>query len=69
MNLDQQRLQIQEFVDSGNYHAAYNTALSALNACRRDDDQAGVDACIEIIRGIVDSLANEFGSDRTKSAD
>ncbi len=69
MDLEQQRLQIQEFVDSGNYHAAYNIALSALNACRRADDQAGIDTCIGIIRGIVDSLAGEFGSDRTKSAD
>ncbi len=62
MDLEQQRLQIEEFVDRGNYHAAYNIALSALNACRRDADQAGVDACLEIIRGIVDSLAREFGS-------
>lgn len=62
MDLDQQRLQIREFVDKGNYHAAYNIALSTLNECRRGDDQASVDTCIEIIRGIVDSLAEEFGS-------
>ncbi len=62
MDLEAERLQIREFVERGNYHAAYNIALSALNACRREDDQAGVDACIEIIRAIVDSLAQEFGS-------
>ncbi len=54
--------QIQEFIDRGNYHAAYNIALSALNEHRRQGDQAGVDACIEVIRGIVDKLADEFGS-------
>ena len=34
---------IQEFVDKGNYHAALNIALSALNEGRRINDQASVD--------------------------
>ena len=54
--------QVQEFVDRGNFHAAYNIALSGLNACRRENDQAGVDYSIEVIRGIVERLATEYGS-------
>ncbi|HEY5739069.1 MAG TPA: hypothetical protein VIW27_05050 [Gammaproteobacteria bacterium] len=55
---------VREFVRDGNYHAAYNIALSAMNACRRDGDQSGVDACIALIREIVDSLADEFGGEQ-----
>ncbi len=56
---------IQDFVDKGNYHAAYNTALSGLNACRRNKDQAGVQQFLHIIQGVVDSLTAEF-SDPSK---
>lgn len=62
MDIELEAGRIQEFVDRGNFHAAYNIALSALNQCRREDDQAGIDRFIEIIRGIVDNLAEEFGS-------
>lgn len=62
MDIESEAKRVQEFVDQGNYHAAYNVALSALNACRRERDQAGVDRFIEIIRGIVDALTAEFGS-------
>ena len=62
MDKDVQAAEVQAFVDRGNYHAAYNIALSGLNACRREQDQAGVDRFIEIIRGIVDRLAEELGS-------
>ncbi len=62
MKIDLEAVKIQEFVDRGNYHAAYNIALSGLNQCRRETDQAGVDRFIEIIRGIVDALAAEFAS-------
>ncbi len=63
MDIQSEAKLVQEFVDRGNYHAAYNVALSALNACRREQDQAGVDRFIEIIRGIVDALDAEFGSE------
>jgi hypothetical protein len=53
---------IQEFVDKGNYHAALNIALSALNECRKNNDQAGVDKFLVVIKGIVQTLAEEFGS-------
>ena len=62
MDIDAEAETVQEFVDKGNYHAAYNIALSGLNTCRRENDQAGIDRFIVIIRSIVDSLADEFGS-------
>ena len=62
MNIEQEAENIQQFVDRGNFHAAYNIALSGMNACRRANDQQGVDQFIGIIRGIVDTLAAEYGS-------
>ena len=62
MNIEAEAERIQDFVDRGNYHAAYNIALSGLNGCRRSADQEGVDRFIDIIKDIVDSLAREFGS-------
>jgi len=62
MNIEAETEKIQAFVQRGNYHAAYNIALSGLNACRRIDNQAGVDSFIEVIRDIVDALDGEFGS-------
>ena len=64
MNFQGEAERVREFVSIGNYHAAYNIALSALNACRREGDQAGVDACLALIREIVDALEREFGSSR-----
>ena len=64
MNIEEEAENIRQFVDRGNYHAAYNIALSGMNACRRDNDQEGVDRFIGIIRGIVDSLDAEYGSGR-----
>lgn len=62
MKIEAETEEIQSFITRGNYHAAYNIALSALNACRRENDQAGVDHFLEIIQQIVDSLSAEFGS-------
>jgi len=62
MDIEAEARHVQEFVDRGNYHAAYNIALSGLNACRRNNDQAGIDQFISIIRTVIDSLAAEFGS-------
>ena len=62
MNIDSERDRIQIFVDKGNYHAAINIALSALNECRRNNDQKGVDLFLEVIRGIVRNLSGKFGS-------
>lgn len=63
MDIEAESNRIEDFVQRGNFHAAYNLALSALNACRRERDQVGVDHFIGIIRQIVDTLAKEFGSD------
>ena len=62
LDIESEAKEIQRFVQEGNYHAAYNIALSGLNACRKDNDQAGIDQFINIIKGVVDSLADEFGS-------
>ena len=62
MDTEAEAKYVQDFVERGNYHAAYNIALSGLNACRRANDQLGVDRFIQIIQNIVDSLAREFGS-------
>ncbi|MGD8840782.1 MAG: hypothetical protein PVI70_14370 [Gammaproteobacteria bacterium] len=64
MEIEAESKRVREFVGRGNYHAAYNIALSAMNASRREGDQAGVDFFIELIREIVDALATEFGSAR-----
>jgi len=62
MDIESETLRIQEFVDNSNYHAAINISISALNECRRIEDQAGVDKFIDIIRGIVNTMDEEFGS-------
>lgn len=62
MDIELEAKEIQRFVQQGNYHAAYNIALSGLNACRKNKDQAGIDQFIKIIKSVVDSLADEFGS-------
>lgn len=53
---------IQSFIEAGNYHAAFNIAISALNACRRNNDQPCIDRYLAIIKGIVQAMENEFGS-------
>ncbi len=53
---------IQAFVVKGNYHAAMNIAISALNECRRNADQAGIDTFLDVIKGIADTMTEEFGS-------
>lgn len=68
MDIETQAKQVQDFIDKGNYHAAYNIALSGLNACRRNNDQTGIDRFLDIIRAVVDSLAAEFGSQSDESA-
>ena len=62
MDIEAEVIRVQDFVDKGNFHAAYNIALSGLNACRRSNDQAGIDRFLDVIRAVVESLAAEFGS-------
>ncbi len=62
MDIEEETARIQLFIDRGNYHAAMNLSISALNACRREGDQAGVDYFLDKIRAIADTMAAEFGS-------
>jgi hypothetical protein len=62
MDVESKKDEIQIHVDKGNYHAAINLAISALNECRRNDDQVGVDTFLDVIKAIVQTMADEFGS-------
>ena len=62
MDIVTEKESIQAHVDKGNYHAGINLAISAMNECRRNEDQAGVDEFINFIKAIVDTMADEFGS-------
>lgn len=62
MDIESETKTIQEFVDKGNYHAAMNIAISALNACRRNKNQPGIDTFLGVIKGIANTMADEFGS-------
>ena len=61
MDIESETKTIQEFVDKGNYHAAMNITISALNACRRNKNQTGVDMFLGVIKGIANTMADEFG--------
>ncbi len=62
MDIESEPNIIQGFVDKGNYHAAMNIAISALNDCRRKEDQPGIDLFLEVIRGIAETMTEEFRS-------
>ena len=62
MGIESEINNILEFVDKGNYHAAMNLSISAMNECRRNHDQAGVDTFLEVIKGIADTMIAKFGS-------
>ncbi len=62
MDIEAETVRIQEFVTKGNYHAAINLALSAMNECRRNTDQPGVDRFLKLINDIIRTLTEEFGS-------
>lgn len=53
---------IQMHIKEGNYHAAFNLALSGLNECRRNDDQTGINNFLAVIKNITQSLENKFGN-------
>jgi len=62
MDIESETVRIQGFVEKGNYHAAINIAISALNECRRKNDQSGVDKFLQVIKGIVEIMDEKFGS-------
>ena len=62
MDIQAEVARVREFIDKGNYHAAINIALSAMNECRRTDDQPGIDTFIDMIKDIANTLTEKFGS-------
>lgn len=62
MDIESETKIIQSFVVKGNYHAAMNIAISALNQCRRDSNQAGIDIFLGVIKNIANTMSEEFGS-------
>ncbi len=62
MNIESETKFIQDFVDKGNYHAVINTAISAMNACCKENDQPGIDHFIAVMKGIINTMDDEFGS-------
>ena len=62
MNIESEKENIQHHIDKGNYHAGINLAISAMNECRRTEDQAGVDIFIGVIKSIANRMGDEFGS-------
>jgi len=59
MDIESEKQRIDAFIDKGNYHAAINLAISALNECRRNKDQAGIDVFIAVSRHVIDEMAEE----------
>ena len=62
MDIEYEIQRVQAFVAKANYHAALNIALSAMNECRRIEDQAGIDHFIGMIKEIANILDEQFGS-------
>ncbi len=62
MDRDSETARINDFVERGNYHAAINLSISAMNECRRQSDQQGTDYFIGLIRSIVDRIQAAFGT-------
>ena len=62
MDIESEKDRIQSFVDRGNYHAAINLSISAMNEGRRNEDQSVVDMFLGIIKAIVQTMTDEFGS-------
>ena len=62
MDIEEETTNIKTHIDKGNYHAGINLAISAMNACRREENQEGVDYFLVMMNGIVNTMTEEFGS-------
>ena len=62
MDIESEKDKINLHVGKGNYHAAINLAICAVNECRRNKDQSGVDKFLQVIQDIVNIMTDEFGS-------
>jgi hypothetical protein len=61
MDIDSEKDKINVHIVKGNYHAAINLAISALNECRRNNDQSSIDTFLDILSDIVQIMTDEFG--------
>ncbi|MGB5398415.1 MAG: hypothetical protein WBN96_14810 [Gammaproteobacteria bacterium] len=62
MDIEAEEKAIRQFIDKENYHAAMNLSISAVNECRKQTNQPGIDHFIELIGEIADTMAEKFGS-------
>ena len=62
LDIESEKQNIQKHIDKGNYHAGINLAISAMNECRRTEDQTGVDVFLNVIKAITERMFDEFGS-------
>lgn len=62
MDIEEETAIIKSHIEQGNYHAGLNLAISAMNACRREENQEGVDYFLAMMKDIVTTMAEEFGS-------
>jgi len=62
MDIEAELEHIRPFIDKGNFHAAMNLSISAMNQCRREEDQAGTDRFLALIQEIIDIMTAQFGS-------
>ena len=62
MDIESEKEKINSHVGKGNYHAAINLAISAVNECRRNNDQLGVDEFLAVMQDVVKIMTEEFGS-------
>jgi len=64
MDIEAETKIVQQFVDKGNYHAAMNISISALNECRRNNNQPGIETFLDVIKGIANTMAGDFGREQ-----
>ena len=62
MNINDEFVRINDFISRSNYHAAINLSISAMNECRRSQDQQGVDRFIDLMQTIIDQMREKFAS-------
>ncbi len=60
MKIEDEKTRIEDFVARGNYHAAINLSISAINECRRNKNQQGVECFLELIQRIIDQMRAEY---------
>jgi hypothetical protein len=62
MDIEEETTNIKTHIDKGNYHAGINRVTSTMNACGREENQEGVDYLLNMMKDIVNTMTDEFGS-------